>query len=1639
MTNFSTPAGGRATEAGMSFQAAVATWCAAHIVSSMPIGRRFGLAAELSANAIQCETGIGMDDVVLTLPHGVISIQCKTQLSLEKATTSAIGKTIAQLVKFHTRLTQEGRNYVSCAAVLAVRHDAPKSLDALEEGLRAFDLGESWASVLSRLADKPKQALQLFEEHVRSAWPGVHKDSPDEQDFADLARLFRIRRFGDDETSADWHEASQLLGRRLYGGEEKGAAPLDALAKVSRKLIRSGALADRDGLLRQLRDAGYKELSAPVFDADIQGVQNYSDSEQLRLKRHAELPIDGGLALQRDCLPALIDCIGLDTLLVTGEPGAGKTGVLLALANTLKDRGTPVVFLSAERLASFTTTDDFRRQLGLEHSLFDVLANWPAGTPGIVVVDALDVSRGGPGEEVLASFIEEIVFKLQGQWTVVASIRSFDLRNGRRFRLLARGNVPNVAYAEKGLESVRHFRVPALSAAEIETAGQQSPQLLALYGVAPPTLRALLGNLFNLSIASDLLRTGTPAESISGLSTQFELIKAYEDDRMPTQPARRAARAVVETMIAQQKLAVRNVDIQSDELETLLLSGVANAAGDLVSFAHHVLFDHIAGRFYLDPNNIDTLRQQLSSAPLAGLLLGPALRFSLEMVWSNDTPSRDTSWRFLLALAAAEVPDPVVVSVGTRTAVEKVAEPTDVAALVLLVREQPGTAGLAALISQVARFVNLSTENTKPTPGVALAWSQLARIAAESGDVHLLDGARILLWSITETADLSQADVLASCGASARALLHAAWSSDRQSSALTTMAIRMVTKTFGADSQASRQLLERILTPERLEKHASEEALWLAEGVQSIIRRDPSFAANIFKVMFTYKPSSEEKTWIGGAPSRILALSSTVQQDYEHARWQLRQALPDFLKTATEQAVVAVAQSLIGLARSGYRSPREPKPVVVTAGERTVTVLDDAYGWDDWRAKNFRPGDSEDEILTSFTEFLRTCPNEAFAQTIKVLSGTEASAALWARVLGIAAENRPGVVDDQLWSLASEPQFSALHGLIRDAVIFLVAVYDKRSLAERTAFEQKALGVYSKEKEADADFLKRSMLERFLSDMPEEHLVTPEMVSLRRELAAADELTGNRPWMTTSVGWHDDSPDVVDTMLRSEGVDLDDKVVKSIREACRTLEALTRPVQDQQAILADMWRHVGTLRRMLEQPHEPPLAEAILHSSWGVVSNALEVIAQGKTYVPGADGLPTLNELGSLLIQLGQSSYPMARDTDAEDESLGWGNWDIRVYVASSTTALTMRFADQQPALIEEMARFLDDPVPTVRLKVVERLNGLWDIARPRMWELCEKVSQSENHIGVLTFFVGGPLSRVANGETERALTLLAQMLERIGRAPKEGERDQFCETVGSMVGNAYVFRNSTSAWQWLQRWSCDLVGSQRYLQPILHTLRDIFFLRYRAAPTQDQLLRQERAMHLLQMLIDSAGRSITEAKLQFNEQEPESPESKLWKRVHAAGDLVIDQAVNQLYFGSGAYQAKRPESENPGLSTPGSKLAFLRDYGSILDAIASSGSPRSLHYLLETLEYLVDGAPELVFQKVHHIVLGQGASQGYHFESLGIDEVVKIVELYLADHRRLFDSPEQRQKLIQMIQLFAEVGWSKALKLLYDLPELLR
>jgi hypothetical protein len=141
-------AGGRATEAGMAFQAAVATWFAVHILSRLPVGGRFGINNTALPVAIWLETGAGLDDIEVSQSDGgALHVQNKTSATLATGDKAPLAKTSAQLVDwmYEAKASGAAPDPTRSAAVLAVRADAARTLDDLEAGCRAFDLGGEWA------------------------------------------------------------------------------------------------------------------------------------------------------------------------------------------------------------------------------------------------------------------------------------------------------------------------------------------------------------------------------------------------------------------------------------------------------------------------------------------------------------------------------------------------------------------------------------------------------------------------------------------------------------------------------------------------------------------------------------------------------------------------------------------------------------------------------------------------------------------------------------------------------------------------------------------------------------------------------------------------------------------------------------------------------------------------------------------------------------------------------------------------------------------------------------------------------------------------------------------------------------------------------------------------------------------------------------------------------------------------------------------------------------------------------------------------------------------------------------------------------------------------------------------------------
>jgi hypothetical protein len=152
-----------------------------------------------------------------------------------------------------------------------------------------------------------------------------------------------------------------------------------------------------------------------------------------------------------------------------------------------------------------------------------------------------------------------------------------------------------------------------------------------------------------------------------------------------------------------------------------------------------------------------------------------------------------------------------------------------------------------------------------------------------------------------------------------------------------------------------------------------------------------------------------------------------------------------------------------------------------------------------------------------------------------------------------------------------------------------------------------------------------------------------------------------------------------------------------------------------------------------------------------------------------------------------------------------------------------------------------------------------------------------------------------------------------------------------------------------------------------------------------------------------------------------------------------LEHACNQIYFGSGAFEHKAAGDERIGLEGVVAKKLFLKEYAPLLDRLAQTGVPSVVHNLLELYGHVADADPGTVFDRIAAMLVGPAADQGYQFESMASEELVKLVRRYLADYRAEFEDSSRREYLVKTLEVFAKAGSPDAMRLLYDLPDLLR
>ncbi len=1656
-------AGGAATAGGMNFQHRVAAWVAAHILAEKDATPPWDLPVGTTLDWLRCETNQPVDDLVVgTSADGRIFAQMKRTLSLSPDAKSRLASSLDQFV----------RQFIACRGTAIGTLPGDRPLDPARDRLLLVTSSKSsqpirvhLRAILRRMRNQPagqslddvaaneteRRALSIVLAHVTRSWEKTLGTAPSQDEIWDLMSCVNVQVLDMEEGCDGDREARGLLRSAVLRDPDHVDTAWSRLISFCADLAAERSGVARLDLQRSLLQAGLQLKTLRSYQDDIEKLREYSAITFAALAPLAEIRVGStAIKIQRPTSEALCSAAEENSILVVGEPGAGKSGALHDLVTIARERAQDFILLVVDRLAA-QSLGQLRDEIGLVHELPLVLDNWPGTKPAFLVIDALDAARGDPAGAMIRDLMRKVNVK-GSRWHIVASIRKFDLRYGVEIKQMFAGS-PVQEFQDEEFKAIRHLNIPHFSDNEMGQLTSQSTALQVLVSVAPVELRDLLRVPFNLRLMAELLGEGITLGELTPIRSQLELLDRYWRHRVIRDDGQGDAREAVlrnacEEMVQARALRIDRAAVagtgSSAHLDDLLsaqvlvewpLSPGIPPDRYIIAFSHHVLFDYGVSTL-LFRGTANAVVRRLENDPDLAVVVRPSLHLNFRHLWNVDG-SRRQFWNLVLQVVQVSRIPEIGMLIGPSVAAELATNLSDLEAVCTAMEdcrsENQGAA--ERVLRHIVGALLAGTPGDSTLVGYGAGpWCQFLERMSRNLKSRVAYLLRPLVSTICDHPEKFTPDQRLALGHTARRLLDFAWTQIPRDGFLVIHSIQCVCRTFESDVGASAALIRRCLEPLRLQQFGYEEMPWLAREVKRLIPIDAPLVEEICCAAFAFEELSDEDTPIGG--SRILPLISNRRQDYRMAHYELANVFPEFLKHAPRNAVRAlIAVTEAYFARRHAPSSGEVHEATFDFDGRQARLCSDYSSV--WDGGDTYRHDEPLKMIDAFQQFLEGLAEkpenaEDLRAIVHQVISENRLAVLWRRVL-FAGARCPSTLGREILPLAWAMPILTSVDTTTPAGEFLRMVFPTLNRRERERVELTILEIPEVIPE-DRKELAEHLRNRLLGCLTDSDLITEEALRVMKQLRDSDAIPSNEP-PKRFTAWS--RPYGEEEFLRDQGVPFEDEVNRNIRLLERPVKEFgdkhlnSEPTLDE---ISNVFPSLQALSEALSRAETDGVHPKQRNYAWGCLSAACARIAR-------AEGLSCDDPTG-LLVKAVILSASLEREPvydpayDAQfDESPSWGSPAPRIEAAEGLLALARHATCSSQELLGTIERLSNDPVPAVRYQIASRLNMLYRAAPELMWRLIERVSHEEPSRGVLLGFLNGCLQRVAGAEPDRVASLTKAVFSRVTEGAGAARVRELCV---SLFTDLYIWRGQAECRDIILDVATNtsvyrdeaphLLAHLR--QPLTHGPTDP------ADPDQDTI--RHRALDLLRRLLRSGRDGLDEIE-QRHSGVPFSSWAIRDQESTKSLARLLDSVGREVYSASGAFMRNtQGHDDDPPLTWEQAKR-FYREAVSILDDLADVNLPSVTHHLLETLEIFAPIDPRGVFVRIGTVVRA-GKKGGYQYESLAADLIVKLVERYLAEYRVLLrDDLECRNALIEILDVFVHAGWPNARRLTYRLEEIFR
>lgn len=1324
------------------------------------------------------------------------------------------------------------------------------------------------------------------------------------------------------------------------------------------------------------------------------------------------IPEKDGFYVQRnELIKKIFEFSQQDNGLLVGGPGFGKSFIIDALQRYYYQQNIPCYIVRINELIDGDTAE-INENLGFTEGWLDKLALINAEDrqfKALLIFDGLDTAKNESLKDKVYKNIRSALKRLKGSWNILVGCRTYDAVKSMSLQLL----FPSAGF---GMVGCRHIEIPSFNEQEVKDIFSIHPKMGEKVKGCTDNLLKLLSVPYFMGLLEQIVNDRTDEKlNLSAVTTESQLLDFYWRIKVESnRGVHLLAHKITSVFADKPSLSMETYNLvtaqDAVEFEELLKNGIIIEHGlhrKNISFAHNILLEYAVGH-YLLYDQVDKQIDFLRSNNRLPFLFRQSFVYFYNDLWNYN---RDLFWDHYFQIKAIKEP---LFSLFHQTILDYVIIETYLT--------------LEDLIPLVDRLDTL--EYGESVRRILESSWFIHKGSVRLKDVFFLIGLcdnlhPVFLWQMGLHLEAAitfylnkDNDIMTILSKASREyvsyLMKERLNYDQRNyidSNAGYRGIKNLCSTFSFEPESAEIILKDVLELLSEDDFPITFFHTLAECLDEVFASNAEFATEIYKKIYYHRETSSKVTSMGTA---VMQLNSNRKQDFTHNYFVLEKKFEEllqinFLKAATLGAEIVNKAT----AEESYNPEKNIFPVFVGEVETSI-LLDNSYYEKDEKNGPFAHGRLIFENLEQQT--VRGDNNKILEKRIYEIAGVIQAAYLWRRVLKYLTENID-LFQVVVFEILSNKIFFESDETIYEAGSLLGRAWPLMNNAQRRKIEEAFFILMHPEPFYHNELWMVSRLKKILSVMPSSTL----QLAGSKEFLDKNDLSENKPMLSRGLQMAQSRSLTHEERMAGYGFVQDNKEQGFIYELFKIVEVLNETFrkneQDKQAEVFNE-EEFDAAYKLFQIARYRLLGEGLMQTS---CDNAIATFANNLSALPqklSDEKIFFLKEVAMHYISI--DDYKSSNYEQGELNGRFGGAYSPSPRTASVRTLINLMYDSKDPSLEAVVLDLMSDNMVIIRLKALPALAYFWNESKIVFWDKVFERAEVEfdglcmNEI--ITKLCFDDLIKCSTDDIAKVSLLIA---ERLSAEDSETHRE---------IWSSYV---------------------------VLQLIRILRHDReYALMVIRDNLKNKEFSRTLI-FEINGTLDSLNAGKNYIESLDRCSVLINLYKEIlkfrfellktigishESAGDHfeIVDHVIQNIHFildfenNNGSRRLSKMERK-----ALCSKLMPLLEYSAVQSEYLESGfmTAHTGFYFMKSLNFLIDFDPQRVLELSAKVVIC-AAKNGFTYDQSTLREVVKLSESLISDHKNVLSLSDNFDKLIIILDQFAQSGSQEALQLTWSLKD---